>query len=205
MNAKRSSRIRAAVTGVLLIAGGCSAVPGSSELPATPGVAVSRPTATVAAPASPADAATPESSATDPQAAGEPSGSPSGPDPSLTPPPDGSLGVEGGDPVIGELGSWSWRNSGSDAPWLPGNPIHIGAGEQLTFTMVEPVTIVNWQVSRVLPTAIPGGDGAVGMATGTDQPITFKAPPGGRWSVSVDVVFADNQGGAVYYWAVTVD
>ena len=205
MNAKPSSRILASVACALLITGGCSSAAGPSDQPATSGVGVPSSPAAEAASASHADPPTPEPSATHVLPTGERAGSPVPPDPALTPPPDGSLKVEGGDAVIGELGSWSWLNAGSDAPWLPGHPIHIGPGEQLTFKMVNPVRIVSWQVRRVLPTAVPGGDGAIGMAEGMDQPITFQAPPRGTWSVSVDVLFADNQGGAVYYWAVTVD
>jgi hypothetical protein len=123
----------------------------------------------------------------------------------LTPPPDATLTVEGGDPVVGEQGSWSWNGAASDAPWLPGHPIHVGVGELLTFAMLERVPIEGWQVARVPPSSVPGGDGEVGMAEGTGQAVRFAAPPKGTWSVSVTVQFADNLGGASYYWKVTVD
>lgn len=120
-------------------------------------------------------------------------------------PPAASVAVEGGDPVVGELGSFSWENSGSDAPWLPGNPIHVGSGEQLTLTLAEPVEIADWTVSRQAPGASLDGVGAVGMAEGSAGPVTFAAPPPGSWSVSVDVWFADNLGSASYYWLMKVD
>lgn len=127
------------------------------------------------------------------------------PDPTLTPPPDATLQVDGGDPVIGELGSWTWRNAGSDAPYLPGYPIHVGTGERLIFAMTEPVAIEGWQVRRVPPSSVPGSEGLVGMGEGTGGTIWFEAPPQGTWAVSVTVQFAAGLGGASYYWQVEVD
>ena len=51
-----------------------------------------------------------------------------------TEPPAASLAVEGGDPVTGQLGTFTWGDGGSDSPWLPGAPIAVGTGEQLTVT-----------------------------------------------------------------------
>jgi hypothetical protein len=203
MNERRPSAVLSLVACVGLLVGGCGAAAGSS--PPTPASSQAPPVPSFSETASlpPSYGATPEPTPT--TAASASPESPSPPDPTPTPPPDGRLSVEGGDPVVGELGSWSWLNAGSDAPWLPGNPIHVGAGEQLTFRMAKPVGIANWQVRRVPPSSVPGDDGVVGMAEGSAGPIAFAAPPRGKWSVAVDVLFADNRGGAVYYWAVTVD
>lgn len=127
------------------------------------------------------------------------------PEPTLEPPPGASLAVEGGDPVDGEQGSWSWRGAASDAPWLPGFPIHVGANERLTFNLRGAVPIDTWQAARVPPSAVPGGDGAIGMAEGAGPTVAFNAPPKGRWSLAVTVRFGDNLGDATYYWAVSVD
>ena len=125
-------------------------------------------------------------------------------DPPMPQPPAASIAVEGGDPVVGELGSFTWENSGSDSPWLPGNPIHVGSGERLTLTLAGPaVGLVNWTVGRAPSGA--NGSGVVGMAEGTHEPVSFAAPPSGSWSVSVDVWFADNLGSAAYYWLMEVD
>jgi len=126
------------------------------------------------------------------------------PEPPIPEPPGASIAVDGGDPVVGELGSFGWKNAGSDSPWLDGSPIHVGAGERLVFTLSEPVAIETWQVSRVIP-GDRDGTGAVGMSEGSGEPITFDAPPSGSWSVGVSVLFADNLGGAVYYWRIDVD
>ena len=50
-------------------------------------------------------------------------------------PPAAALAVEGGDPVTGQLGTFTWGDGGSDSPWLPGAPIAVGTGEQLTVSI----------------------------------------------------------------------
>jgi hypothetical protein len=126
------------------------------------------------------------------------------PEPPIPEPPAASIAVEGGDPVVGELGSFGWKNAGSDSPWLDGSPIHVGPGETLALTMGEPVGIDQWTVSRV-PPGDRDSSRAVGMGEGSGGPVTFLAPPSGSWSVNVDVWFVDNLGSASYYWLVEVD
>jgi hypothetical protein len=126
------------------------------------------------------------------------------PEPPIQEPPAASIAVEGGDPVVGQLGSFGWKNAGSDAPWLDGNPIHVGEGERLVLSLAEPVAIDTWQVSRV-PPGDRDGFRSIGMAEGSGEPVTFVAPPSGTWSVSVSVLFSDNLGGAAYYWLIDVD
>lgn len=126
------------------------------------------------------------------------------PEPPIPEPPAASIAVEGGDAVVGQLGSFGWKNGGSDAPWLDGSPIHVGAGEQLVLTLAEPISIDAWQVSRVVP-GRRDGMGSEGMAEGSGEPVTFGAPPSGSWSVSVNVWFADHLGSASYYWLIDVD
>ncbi|MEA2609608.1 MAG: hypothetical protein QOJ75_1851 [Chloroflexota bacterium] len=132
----------------------------------------------------------------------EPSASPAA-EASRAQPPRASIAVDGGDPVEGQLGSYSWFGQGSDAPWLDGRPIHIGAGERLTLTLADPVAVVNWTASRVQP-GNRDGFGAVGMGQGSGSPVAFDAPPPGSWSVGVTVWFGGNRGSAAYYWLVEV-
>lgn len=119
-------------------------------------------------------------------------------------PPAASIRVEGGDPVIGQLGTFTWKNGGSDAPWLDGSPIHVGSGERLVLTLEEPIPVGAWRVDRVSP-GNRDGFGAVPMAQGTGSPITFVAPPRGLWSVEVNVRYAVNDGTALYFWLIEVD
>src|SRR5206468_217125 len=143
--------------------GGCSVAGPRSEPAGASAVASMTPAAPESAGLSPglspAEQATAAATAAATLSAEPASEAPISPDATLTPPPDGLLAVDGGDAVIGELGSWGWLNAGSDAPWLPGYPIHIGAGEPLTFRMAQPVGIESWRVSRVPPSSIPGSDG----------------------------------------------
>jgi hypothetical protein len=129
-------------------------------------------------------------------------------DPSLEPPmpqpPAASIAVEGGDPVEGQLGTFTWQNSGSDSPWLDGSPIRVGSGEQLTLMLDDPVEIDTWTVSRVQP-GNRDGIGAVRMAEALHGPVIFDAPPAGIWSVEVSVRFADELGTALYFWQIAVD
>lgn len=142
---------------------------------------------------------------------GEPTRTPSAsPSPSLTAslsatePPSASLAVEGGDPVTGQLGTFTWGDGGSDSPWLPGSPIGVGAGERLTVTIAG-VGVATWSAKRV-PAGTTGGSGAtapISLGTG-GPPIAFDAPGNGSWSVQVTVDFDDGIGSATYYWLVTV-
>jgi len=173
----------------------CSAVAHSTSPSATPaGAGTARPSV----------ADIPSSAPSSAIATAEPSSpAPSTPEPPMPEPPAASLQVEGGDPVVGALGGFTWMNGGSAAPWLPGRPIHVGRGEQLTFALAEPVAVAAWTVSRS-PGAAVGTD-IVGMADGTGEPLTFDAPPAGSWSIAVDVTFEDNLGSAAYFWLVAVD
>ncbi|MBI3749814.1 MAG: hypothetical protein HY262_13365 [Chloroflexi bacterium] len=204
MSVMRAAQIVLAFACLGMLVGACSvaAEPSRSSVASVPSP-TSQPSVAVAA-TSPSEAA-PDSTPTATDVVNPTTDVPFSPDPTLTPPPDGLLAVEGGDPVVGELGTWSWNNAGSDAPWLPGYPIRVGVGERLTFALAERVPIESWTVSRVPPSSVPGNDGAVAMGDGTTSAIAVPAPPVGKWSVSVHVRFAGNRGDATYYWAVTVD
>ena len=117
-------------------------------------------------------------------------------------PPAASLGVEGGDPVVGQLGSFTWADGGSDSPWLPGTPVAMAAGEPLTVTLADGVGVADWSARRV-PAGTSDGAGAVGLGGGP-SPVTFAAPGPGSWSVQVDLTFAGGLGAAAYYWQLTV-
>lgn len=124
-------------------------------------------------------------------------------EPPIPEPPAASVAVEGGDPVVGELGSFSWQNSGSDSPWLPGNRIRVAAGERLTVTLAEPLAVANWTASRV-PSDDRDGPAPIGLGEGSGGPVSFAVPAHGTWSVLVTIWFADNLGSAAYYWLVEV-
>jgi hypothetical protein len=117
-------------------------------------------------------------------------------------PPAATLAVDGGDPVAGQLGSYTWSGNGSDSPWLPGAPITVGAGELLTARLDPDAEVASWSARRVAA-GTSDGAGAVELGEGA-APIAFAAPATGHWSVQLTVGFAGELGSASYYWDVTV-
>jgi len=113
-------------------------------------------------------------------------------------PPVATFSVEGGDPVIGQLGTYAWAGGGSSSPWLPGSPIAVGARETLTMQLRPHVVVTAW-TAHIAPA---GGDGsrAIVYASGAGRPV-LDAPRGGAWTVAVTVSFGP-LGSATYAWRV---
>lgn len=131
---------------------------------------------------------------------------PSGPPPSpagQVAPPDAVLAAEGGDPVTGQLGTYVWFDTGSDAPWLPGAPLRVGAGEPLTVRLVPDGPVAGWE-ARYVPAAAKGPAGAVELGEGTGE-IAFGAPSLGDWTVEVSIEFGGGAGEAHYFWRLEVE
>jgi hypothetical protein len=118
-------------------------------------------------------------------------------------PPAAWLRVEGGDPVLGQVGSFTWAGGGSDSPWLPGGRIRVGAGERLLLTLAPATATGPWSARSAAQGTLDGA-GAVALGEGGGEPIGFAAPGPGTWSVQVAVRFAGELGSATYYWQVEV-
>lgn len=118
-------------------------------------------------------------------------------------PPDALLAAEGGDPVAGQLGTFVWFETGSDAPWLPGAPIAVGAGEPLIVTLVPDEGVLAW-TARFVPAAVTGPDGATSLGEGSGSP-RFDAPGPGAWTVEVFTEFPAGAGNARYFWRLEVE
>lgn len=125
--------------------------------------------------------------------------------PASSQPPAASLIVEGGDPVAGQLGSYTWAGGGSDSPWLPGADVALAAGEPITVALDPAIPIADWTASRV-DAGVVDGTGAIALGSGSGS-IAFSGPEAetGSWSVQVDVHFADDLGSAAYYWRLTIE
>ncbi len=128
---------------------------------------------------------------------------PAGPAPGIEAPPVGTLEVDGGDPIVGELGTYTWGGTGSASPWLRGMPITVGVGERLELLLDPAIDIESWS-ARFVPYESDAPTGAVALGSGVGDP-AFPAPPAGTWTVEVTVVFADALGDARYAWAVRVE
>jgi hypothetical protein len=118
-------------------------------------------------------------------------------------PPVAALAAEGGDPTDGQLGSYTWGDGGSDAPWLPGARMAVGAGEPLTVSFQPEANIQTWS-ARAVPATSDGPANATALGGGSGRP-RFAAPDAGTWTVEVRVVFADAAGRATYFWQLAVD
>ena len=132
--------------------------------------------------------------------------SPTGPSPSAAgrdAPPDASLAAEGGDPVIGQLGTYVWLDTGSDSPWLPGAPLAVGASEPLTISLDPDGEIEAW-TARFVPAGAQGPAGARTLGEGAGRP-AFQAPEAGIWTVEVLLRFGPAAGEASYFWQLQVE
>jgi hypothetical protein len=160
--------------------------------------------ATVSHTPTPTDAPTEAGTATPSRAAtAVPSDPPTAPpDDPAAGPPTALLAVEGGDPVAASLGTYTWRDGGSDAPWLTGSPLRVGANETLVMAFDPPVPIAGWS-ARYVPAGAPGPAGAIPLGEGADGP-SFALPPPGSWSLELTVTFAGGLGEAHYFWQVDV-
>ena len=132
--------------------------------------------------------------------AASPAGSPPA-TPRVGDPPTASLRVEGGDPVVGQLGTYSWAGGGSSSPWLPGAPIAVGAEEPLVVTMDQPFIVTAW-TARLAPAADQDGTLATVIAEGAGQPV-LSVPKRGSWALAVTVTFGE-RGSATYAWRLDV-
>ncbi|MFP5343645.1 MAG: hypothetical protein ACLGIJ_12125 [Candidatus Limnocylindria bacterium] len=146
-------------------------------------------------PASPSGADEPASAPPQTRAPGEPR-------PGIDAPPAAVVAVDGGDPVVGQLGTWTWGQAGSSSPWLPGAPIAVGRGETLSLALDPPVDVGTWSASYV-PVDAAGPRDARPLAAGQGEP-RIAVPPPGDWTMVVQVEFAGGLGSAHYAWAVTV-
>jgi hypothetical protein len=117
-------------------------------------------------------------------------------------PPAARLSAEGGDPVTGQLGTYTWADTGSDSPWLPGAPLAVGAGEPLNVGFEPAIAIETWR-ARSAPATATGPDGAKELGIGSGAPM-FAAPGAGSWTVEIHVAFGDGAGDASYFWRLDV-
>jgi hypothetical protein len=150
--------------------------------------------------------ATPPEGTSPPTPQASPAAPSIGPSPSLAgrdAPPDAALAAEGGDPVTGQLGTYVWLESGSDAPWLRGAPLAVGAGEPLTVTFIPDGDVGAWS-ARYVPAAAQGRGGAITLGTGTGS-TGFSAPGPGTWTVELAVEFPAAAGHASYFWQLEVE
>lgn len=117
-------------------------------------------------------------------------------------PPEAALLVRDGDPVVGQLGGYTWGDTGSDAPWLPGTPATVDATRSLRFALSFEVPVDSWSARYA-----PAGDLSPTVSTPLDiggASLEVEPPAAGRWSLSLTITFGGGLGSATYYWQVEV-
>jgi hypothetical protein len=176
----------------------------STEPPVTPGTAIGAgpPPASPAGPSgsSPGSAGPAVPSTASPAIPPEPAGTPPAA-PGDEPPQAGLVRVDG-EPVIGQLGTFLWRDGGSDSPWLPGTPATIDAAVRLEFGLSAAVPVASWR-ARLGRAGVDDPSSARPIGEGTGA-IGVAGPPPGRWTLELTVVFGEGLGDARYYWLLDV-
>ncbi len=187
----------AGLTLLLAAAAACTGNPGGSS----PATAVDTPGPTSAAVAAPR--ATEATRPTD--APLRPTTSPSG-SPALqsNSPPDAVLDGLAGPAARGDLGTYTWGDVSSDAPWIVGEPAGMArAGSTLAVAFLQPAEPTGWHARWARVTADQAGDRSAGE-DGTGEPIELAAPSEpGAWSLQLTASFGDGHT-ATWYWRVAV-
>jgi hypothetical protein len=125
-------------------------------------------------------------------------------------PPSALLSVNVRGAYAGELGSYLFRGTGSDSPWIPARtlrPVTVRAGAVLSVRL-ERGLIGPWSAD-VAPardeqgaalTRLGGNESGVPSR----RSVRIPAPPRGSWVLMINVGFADGSGSAAYYWRIDV-
>lgn len=125
--------------------------------------------------------------------------------PSPVGPPDALLdGLAAATRVRGVLGSFTWDQSGSDAPWLTGPPAGAARpGASLRVTFADGGMPVRWQARWATITGSAVGTPEDG-GSGTAADIGLQVPEaGGTWSLALTVSFGTGRS-ATWTWRIEV-
>ncbi len=108
-----------------------------------------------------------------------------------------------GEPAVGPLGSFTWGDHGSDAPWIvPRHGALAVQGATVNVTFDPAVTPAAWTV-RWAPIAA-GGAGDVASASQGGDAVAFDVPgQAGAWSLQLEARFGTGRS-ASWYWRVDV-
>jgi len=158
-----------------------------------------------AATSSPVVTPTPSAVPSDESAAAATPGSPppTAPPTAGDEPPAAELRAAGGPALPGQLGTYTWRDGGSDAPWLPGTPVAVAAGSELVIGLAPDLPVDSWR-ARYAPAGADGPARAESLGEGGGS-IVLAPPPAGRWTLEVHVTFGASLGDAHYFWQLDIE
>ncbi len=129
----------------------------------------------------------------------------SGPTSSSMPaPPAALLAGAAGEPVAGDLGTFSWDGLVSDAPWIVGSARDSAtAGAALAVRFDPTLAVFSWRARWA--TVAKGQPGTpVAGGSGGDPAINLAAPgDAGTWSLQLSVTFSPERS-ATWYWQIRV-
>jgi hypothetical protein len=110
--------------------------------------------------------------------------------------------------AAGALGSYAYRDSFSDSPWLPATtlaPVTVPAGRpQLTIALPPGSQLVRWAAAYAAA-ADPTAELIVPLANDSGdarERVRIDSPPSGDWVIQVHLTFPEAEGDATYYWRV---
>ena len=112
-----------------------------------------------------------------------------------------SVGTQAG--VVGSLGSYVFGGTGSDSPWLPGEPVTVDAGAAVRIRFDPETAVETWSV-RITEAADSTGRNAAPFRAG-EGPVRFDAPSNGAWTIALEARFGNRVGDAVYYWRMSIE
>ena len=127
-------------------------------------------------------------------------------------PPDAVLVLPDGRTVTGVLGSYSFGDRGSDAPWIGAGALRetaVPPGAEVRIRFADGSRIGAWNAS-LADAADVTGSSAAGIG-GREEPtppvgeISTGPPPAGRHVLGVHLILADGRGDGMYFWLLRSD
>lgn len=132
------------------------------------------------------------------------------PVPGISLPPLALLSVDGGEPMTGELGTYVYEGSGSDAPWLPAaslESVQVPSGATLELTLEDASAFVSWSAQVAAAEDVRGeSKTGLGQSEGSTrmESAAFASPETGQWVLAARVFYPDDRGDAVFFWLLDV-
>jgi hypothetical protein len=108
-----------------------------------------------------------------------------------------------GEPQVASLGTYTWGDQGSDAPWIVargGN--EVKAGTPLQVSLDPSMTPASW-TARWAPVAGDGVGDVASSQDGSGSPSLLAPAATGWWSLQLEAHFGQGHS-AVWYWRLEV-
>jgi len=103
----------------------------------------------------------------------------------------------------GALGSYTWGEEGSDAPWIvPSSGGRGGIGAELSVSFEPAVAATTW-VARWAPISADAAGDVASAAEGTGRVLFTGPAAAGSWSLQLEAAFGAGRN-AVWYWRIEI-